>query len=291
MKTPAVRTAIVSGMIAAGVIVAAQQGPPDGPAFEVASVKPNKSGDARMMIGMQPGGRITMTNVPVRQLIRLAFRLQESQIVGGPPWMGSDRFDIVAKAEGNPGPDQQMLMVKSLLAERFRLQTHEESREQPIFALMLARTDRQLGPKLTPAAIDCQAGRGRGRMAGPPPNGPPGRPPSGAGGDRMQCGIQIGPGRFSAGGMPISQMATSLGPLVNRYVIDRTGLTGPYDIELEYTPEFRGDTGGAPSADRPPVDGTSIFTAIQEQLGLKLDAQRAPVPVLVIDRLEMPVPD
>src|SRR5213593_3902315 len=136
--------------------ITASQVPP--PQFEVASVKPNKSGDNRVMIGVQPGGRFTATNVPLRMLIRNAYQLQDFQLVGGPDWMSTDRYDIAAKAEdgavtgppppmGQPGPIQ--LMLRALLADRFKLVAHNEDREMPIFALILNRPDGKLGPQLT----------------------------------------------------------------------------------------------------------------------------------------------
>jgi uncharacterized protein (TIGR03435 family) len=260
----------------------------------VASVKPNKSGDGRVMIGMQPGGRFTASNIPLRMLIRTAFQLQDFQIVGGPDWVRSDRFDITAKAEGDippappggpPGPMQ--LMLRALLAERFSLEAHNETRELPIYALVVARDDRRLGSRLRPAAADCQemaAARARG-------GSPPGAPPPG---ERPQCGIRIGPGSMAVGGMPLSQFVTSLSGFVQRVVIDKTGLTGSFDLDLTWTPDQMPQgppTPGAPPL--PPIDpnGPSIFTAIEEQLGLKLDSQRGPVDVLVIDRVEQPTPD
>jgi uncharacterized protein (TIGR03435 family) len=264
------------------------------PTFEVASVKPNKSGDARVMLGIQPGGRFTATNVSLRMLIRTAYQLQDFQIVGGPGWISSDRFDLVAKAEGNlpptapggpPGPLQ--LMLRALLAERFSLVVHEDTRELPTYALVHARTDRRLGPQLRRSEIDCAqvaGARGRGGLPVPPPQ-PGGRP---------VCGIRIGPGQLSAGGIPLVQFATALAPFVQRVIVDQTGLSGNFDVDLSWTPDQMPQ--GAPpqgASPLPPIDpnGPSIFTAVQEQLGLKLESERGPVSVLVIDRVEQPTPD
>src|SRR5438093_5376950 len=164
------------------------------PAFEVASIKQNNSGDGRVMMQLQPGGRFTATNIPLRLLIRNAYQLQDFQIVGRPSWIGSERYNIVAKAEdGTPpetpsidrtGPNRIQLMIRSLLAERFQLVVHNETRELPIYALVVARSDGKLGPELRKSDLDCNAifaaGRGRGM---PPPPGPP-QP-----GERPQCGI------------------------------------------------------------------------------------------------------
>jgi uncharacterized protein (TIGR03435 family) len=286
--------------IATVVMSAAGQPPPQ---FEVASVKPNKSGDGRVMIGVQPGGRFTATNVPLRLLIRNAYQLQDFQIIGGPDWLTSDHFDIVAKAEGGDigdpfraekqgEPSRGQLMLRALLAERFKFEAHTENREMPIFALVLARSDGKLGPQLQKSSTDCEAlraaGRGRGPVGPPPPPGPP-QP-----GDRMQCGIRIAPGNMVVGGSTLTQFANSIGMFVGRTVVDRTGLTGAYDFNLTWTPDQianRPPGSPEPLINGVPIDpnGPSIFTAVQEQLGLKLDSQKGPVSVLVIDRVEHPV--
>jgi uncharacterized protein (TIGR03435 family) len=273
------------------------------PQFEVASIKPNKSGDMRVMLGVQPGGRFTATNVPLRLLIRNAYQLQDFQITGGPSWIAEERFDIVAKAEsgdqmGDPfraeqsgQPSRGQLMIRALLADRFKLVVHDEEREMPIYGLVLARSDGKLGPQLKPSEVDCAAimaaGRGRGRGQMPPP-GPPQ-----AGGPPPQCGIRIGPGNMAVGGSPLAQVANSLSMFAGRIVIDKTGLTGNYDFTLTWTPDQMANRppGAPPGPDGvAPVDpnGPSLFTAVQEQLGLKLDSQRGPVKMLVIDRVERP---
>jgi bla regulator protein blaR1 len=260
---------------------------PANAAFEVASVKPNKTGDGRVMLGLQPGGRFTATNVALRMLLRQAFNVQEFQLVGGPDWIGSDRFDVVAKAPdgGEFNADAMRPMLRSLLVERFKLVVHTDTRDMPIYALMKARTDGRLGPNISAAAIDCAAVM-RGRRGGPPPPLP--QP-----GQKMECGFMMGPGRMNAGGMPMSQLAQALSPQVGRIVLDKTELTGNYDFEMTYAPEgFAGPPpllNGAP----PPVDpnAPTLFTALQEQLGLKLDSQRGPVDVVVIDSVDQPTAD
>jgi uncharacterized protein (TIGR03435 family) len=276
--------AFVTPLFLAGASIRAQAPA----AFEVASVKPNKTGDGRVMLGMQPGGRFNASNVPLRLLLRQAFNVQDFQIVGGPDWIGSDRFDVVAKAPDGVEftADTMRPMLRALLTERFKLAFHNETRDMAVYALMKARPDGKLGAGLTPAAIDC-AGRGR-RGGGPPP--PPPQP-----GQKMECGLMIGPGRLNAGGMPMSNLATALAPQVGRIVLDKTELTGNYDFELTYAPEAIGSV-GAPAlinGGAVPVDpnAPNLFTALQEQLGLKLDSQRGPVEVVVIDRLEQPVAD
>ena len=183
--------------VAIGIVnappLAAQGKTPDGPrpSFEVATVKVNASGDMASRIGLQPGGRLNVTNVPLRGLIRQAYALQDFQVVGGPDWLPSTRFDIVAKAASEPpinppgtvGPMQ--LMLQSLLAERFNLAVHRETREMAVYALVMARSDRRLGPQLKPASVDCQAMMEAARARG----GPPPLPPQGPGG-RPACGMR-----------------------------------------------------------------------------------------------------
>jgi uncharacterized protein (TIGR03435 family) len=257
--------------------------------FEVASVKPNKSGDQRVMIQMPPNGRYTATNVALRMLLRQAFDVQDFQIVGGPNWLATDRFDIVAKPpDGITGPEQIRPMMRALLADRFKLVAHNETREMPIFSLVVARPDGKLGPKLSDAKVDCEARFAAARRGGPPSAFPaPGQP--------IECGFMIGPGNMNVGGMPMLELARSLSPMVGRIVIDKTGLKGRYDFQMTYAPEGRGfGPGPGPGgAEPPPVDPNtpSLFTALQEQLGLKLESERGPVDVVVIDRIEQPTED
>jgi uncharacterized protein (TIGR03435 family) len=287
----------------------------DSPQFEVASVKPHKSDDGSFGIVGLPGGRFTATNASLRLLIRSAYQLQDDQIVGGPSWLGSDHFDIVAKAQENAvfgptppgqGPGDMQLMLRALLADRFRLTTHKETRELPIFALVMARADKRLGPQLRMSAVDCATSavaRGRGGPGGPGAVGVPGGRGAEPGvltplasGERPPCRMRIGPGTITSGGSRMTQLATTLSTWVNRLVVDKTGLDGGYDIDLQWTPDQMpyGLGGDPPPAAAPtPIDPNrpSIFTALQEQLGLKLDPQRGPVDVLVIDHVEKPTED
>jgi uncharacterized protein (TIGR03435 family) len=175
-------------------------------------------------------------------------------------------------------------MMRALLAERFQLVVHNETRELPIYALVLARSDGKLGPELHKSDTDCNAvlaagQRGRG-LAPPPPSQP---------GERLPCGIRIGMGTMTIGGAPLFQIANAIANFIGRTVVDKTGLAGNYDANLTWTPDQMPQRPpGAPEP--PPIDpnGPSIFTAVQEQLGLKLDSQKGPVAVLVIDRVERP---
>jgi uncharacterized protein (TIGR03435 family) len=179
---------------------------------------------------------------------------------------------------------------------------HHETRELPLYVLALARNDGRLGPQIKPSAVDCAAMRGA-RAGGPGP-GPEGRGgntavgfgPSGPG-DRPACGTRMMPGNVSAGSITIPTLASILSTSTNRTIVDKTGLTGSYDLDLRWTPDqMPQGFGGAPppgAPGLPPIDpnGPSIFTAVQEQLGLKLESQKGPVDVLVIDKVEPPTPD
>jgi len=263
------------------------QGAP-APSFEVASIKANKSGvNGKLGMGFQPG-RLTAKNYTLKELIQGAFGVDANQIVGGPNWIGADRFDVEAKgdfslsgflpdAQGNAGVAYQML--QALLTERFRLVVHSESRQLPIYALVAAN-DGRVGPRLLRSDVDCQAVLDAivksGRQLAPPnpEKGPP-------------CSGRSGAGRVTANAMTMSQLATTLAPYTDRAVRDQTGMTGTFDWVLEWTPapgEYGGP--GPDDIDRSTGSGPSLFTALQEQLGLKLQSTRGPVDVLVIDRVE-----
>ena len=263
------------------------------PAFDVTSVKPNKSGGGGITMLPAANGGWNATNVTLGMLVRIAFQVQDDQIVGGPKWLFEDRFDVLGTGVA-PGATDGPLFAKlqMLLADRFKLGTHTETRELPMFALMTANGDRRLGPKLTASKSDCPqappAGA-RGRGPGPQPFAMPGP------GEIPKCGWTIGPGRLAAGGQTMEQLATNLSRFVGKMVIDKTNLPGAFDMLVEYTPDpgigGRSDFPGRPpdGGPAPPAsDGPSIFTALQEQLGLKLESTKGPVSVLVIDRAEQP---
>jgi uncharacterized protein (TIGR03435 family) len=215
------------------------------------------------------GGRFSATNVTLRMLIRNAYQLQDSQISGGPDWTSADRFDIVA--EGDAGLGRVPLMMRALIAEQFKLAVHQENKELPVYALVVARSDRRLGPALSRVDVDCAAlAADRERAASRP--GPP-EPVW-----QARCGMAIESGSIVLSGGTLLQVANSLSNAVGRTVVDRTGLTGNFDVRLAWTP------------DEIDPSGPSIFTAVKEQLGLRLESQKDPVDVLVIDRAEHPVP-
>ena len=251
---------------------------PRAPAFDVASVKPNRSGDLAVQIDRPTANRFTAVNVPLRELIRFAYDLPNMRLAGGPEWIRSERFDVAATSEeplpawspsGAPMP--LLLRVRALLADRFGLVVHPETRELPVYALVVARADRKFGPEITASKVDCET-----------QPAPPG------------CGMRIGPGQMVMTGTPMSQFAMVLSNFVQRVVLDRTQLPGTFDFRVSWTPD-RIPQGppppGAPAL--PPVDpnGSSLFAALEEQLGLKLESTRTPLDVLVIDRVERPTPD
>ena len=268
-------------------IVIARQA--DAPAFEVVSIRENKSSvldPEDSSIAFMPGGRFVTTNWPLRLLILGAFALQPQQLVDAPDWIDMVRYDISATAPGPLTPASSQLAIQRMLADRFRLAVHTETREVPIFALTVARDDGRLGPKLKKSAVDCDAiikanmqVRGDGpRIAVPQlPDG------------RSACVFSQRFGRVLAGGTTMANFAQGLSRIHSRIIHDRTGLAGGFDIDLEFTPDSTIYRDGAPGPGAPlDPNAPSFFTALVEQLGLKLEAARAPVEVLVIDRIERP---
>jgi uncharacterized protein (TIGR03435 family) len=248
-------------------------------AFEVASVRENKSGGEQGFL-LPQAGQLNAQNYRLRQLIQYAYRVQPFELVAGPGWIDSTRFDVVAKAPFDPRPappgappGEMEQMVQTLLTERFNLQVHRETREMPIYALVLARRDGQVGPRLRREADVCAALRNAMTRGEKPPEIPPradGRP---------ACGMMGGGGRLFAGGITLAILASVLSREAARMVVDRTGLSGFFEADIE----FAADALTSAASERP-----SFFTALEEQLGLRLEPARGPVEVLVIDRVERP---
>lgn len=276
------RQLILLGVLAAAVV------PLRGQTFDVASLKQNKSGATGGQFGGPPS-RFTSTNVPALRFITFAYRVQDFLIEGAPDWVHSDRWDINAKADGNfpastiDGPDPRREMLRALLVDRFKLQVHKETRERPIYALVRAQPGQPLAVKLHPSSTDCAALGAAfrlGQVKTPPLT------PDGVG----DCGISNPPGRLALGTQPMTQFAAILSDVLQRPVVDRTGITGNYSALITYAPDNGPRQTGA---DQPAGDPNlpSIFTALQEQLGLRLDSTRGPVEVLVIDHIERPTED
>ena len=261
------------------------------PSFEVASVKPNAAG--RRSGNIQPG-RLAQGGVTVRQLARMAYGT--NQIVGGPGWIDSELFDIEGKGSfdlsgfvGGPdgSPPQVYLMLQQLLEDRFKLMVHKAVQERPIYALVTARRDRELGAQLKPSTFDCDAHTAAivksGRLSGP---STPGSPPA-----MPRCAIGGGPGHLIADSIEMSGLANTLSSSTDRVVIDRTDLRGRFNVDLQWTPELAGP-GPTPNANAAGTDAPpTLLTAIQEQLGLKLEPTTAPLEVLVIDSAARPTPN
>jgi uncharacterized protein (TIGR03435 family) len=237
------------------------------PAFEAASVKPNPSATG-VNIGIQ-NGRMRFTGVTVRQLLVRAYGVQPFEIIGGPGWLSSDRFDLVAKAPERATLAEINLMIRALLVDRFGLSARVEQRESPVFMLVVNRDDGKLGPAIAPAAgADCQSP-----------------------GDE-RCRMLVGFGVLEGTGQPMRLLASTLTNIVGRPVVDMTFLEGRYDFKVTFTPDNGRGAGREPEPPSQPVpDAPSIFTALQEQLGLKLDRERGPVDVVVIDSIRRPSPD
>jgi len=267
--------------------------PADRPSFDVASIKPNKSGDNRILTRVQPGGLYRSTNVTLNMLITGAYQLKPQQLSGLPEWGDSEHFDIEAKAEGNPARDQISLMMQSLLADRFKLMMHHETRQLPIYALLLSKAGKT-GPQLQPHSDDSKCPD---LSAGPPPP-PPGPPGPGPALPPAPCGGffmfgSTGKVRMAGQKITMENLAATLSRQLDRVIVDKTGLSGLFDANLEFAPlpgQF-GSQLGADAGASDPAAPASIFTALQEQLGLKLEAQKGPVDVLVIDHVEKPSPN
>jgi len=270
------------------------------PAFEAASVKPNRSGEQRSGFAT-PANRFVATNVELHELIAWAYGepgpppelRPDFQMSGGPAWSTIDRFDVEATT-GSDVPDGvertqlKMRLLQTLLAERFKLSVHHETREGPIYALVPANRGGRLGPQLRRSDVDCNAMMARGRANGAAPPPPP---PPPAAGQVPACGIRILLGGLRIGSQSLPAMARLLSRATGRPVIDRTGLDGAFDLSLDFDPS------GLPAFDRPPgapplpadiSEKPSMFTALQEQAGLKLEAGRGPIDIVVIDAAEHP---
>jgi uncharacterized protein (TIGR03435 family) len=269
---------------AAGLTIAQDPGG-DVPSFEVATIRVNRSGDRRASHDIVPAsGRLTITNVTVRDLIQEAYGVQLlSQLVNVPEWASRTRVDVVARAASAAPARTLQRMLQPLLAEHFKLVVRRETRDMEVLAMVPANPG-QLGPQLrrNDTACDDLVGTAGGFA----------RAPEGASNEKGTCGILPGgAGRIVARGLDMAGLAAFIGTAPGRMVIDRTGLTGRFDVDLTYTPSaFSAEAlaqrpGGAPP---PGVDpsGPSLLTALREQLGLRLDAVRAPVDVLVIERAE-----
>lgn len=243
---------VLLGIAAAGFLFAQQH-----PEFEVASIKPNKSLNNGGTWKYDDRGRFIGENIPVKFLITTAFRLKDCQLKNLPGWTDSEKYDIEAKVDGKASQDQNVAMLQGLLADRFNFKYHRARETMPVFALVQARG----GMKATESG------------SGPCP-------------DNAVCGAWFAyRNQIEGKRITTSQVADALTFELDRVVIDQTGLHKTFDIKLTWSPDT--DQNGK-SDDG---EGASIFTAIQEQLGLKLRAAKAPVDIIVVDRIERPSPN
>jgi uncharacterized protein (TIGR03435 family) len=232
------RTSVVIGLLVLEITAFAQT------QFEVAAIKRSDPSHVGVQTFIAPGGKFSALTAPLKSLVCFAYQLRDHQVTGGPAWVETEPFDVSAKTDGVAGYDQIRGMVQALLADRFQLKFHRETREQPIYSLVLAKN----GPKLQGVQ---SAGRGVGIGAR---------------------------GRLNGNGSDMATLASALSGMLGRSVVDRTGLKQFYDFAVTWTPDE--EQANAP--------GPSLFTAIQEQLGLKLESTKGPVEVLVIDHAEKP---
>jgi uncharacterized protein (TIGR03435 family) len=270
------------------------------PSFEVASIKvhpADNTGRFFVNIGCGPDpGRCTPTNATAKMLIQAAYNMKDFQVSGGPGWINSERFDIEAKVEDSLAEQlqklpreqrqaQKSLMLQSLLADRFKLKVTHETKELPVFALVVSKG----GPKLTelpppdPEANPAPAPLPASPGAGPPEPGPGG----------FFIWIANGQAGIKGNATPIANLVKMLSLQLKHQILDQTGLKDTYTFTLQFTPEV-GLGGGplpVPGADPSDADATSIFTAIQQQLGLRLESSKGPVDTIVIDHIEEPSPN
>lgn len=267
---------------------------PDLPKFDVATIKPSSDTDGRRMFMFVPGG-ISISGMPVQMLLTEAFHVEDDHIIGAPGWVKSNRYDVQAKVSPDDAPkldklkfDDRRSMILPLLVERFNLKYHHETREMTGYALVVAKG----GPKMKASEVQP-----------PPPDAKP--PDSGAGAKPGDPGAQrpqqrrmlrfMGPGHLEAEGSDTVMLARVLSQQLGRTVTDKTGLTGNYDYKLQWTPDDApppmpgGPGGGAPHNDNgTDAVGPSLFTAVQEQLGLKLESSKGMADVIVIDHIDLP---
>ncbi len=244
------------------------------PSFAVASIKPSSGAAGNVSFRLVPGGGVNIAGAPLRELIKFAYDIRDFQLSGGPGWVSSDGWDINAKPDGDAAPltpadatpermeaFQKLVRqrMQTLLAERFQLKLVEESKELPIYNLVEAKG----GSKLKPSEAT---------------GGPSRR-------------IQMGRGQFNASSASMKNLVMSLGNAVGRPVYDKTGLTGVYEMKLEWTPDSGpGGPAGPDGHASAPTDGSgaSIFTALQEQLGLRLESAKGPVTTYRIGNIQKP---
>jgi bla regulator protein BlaR1 len=280
----------------------------DLPKYDIASIKPYKADDGpamRVMLRITPDG-VSLHGVPLRMIVQESFGVEQDRILNQPAWIGSARYNIEAKVEPEDAPklkdlkmEQRNAMMLQLLVDRFHLKYHHEKRELPMYALVVAKGGLKMKPSKPdenpPQADAPKPGDAPGRVAFGPPPAPGTSKPGDGPPPRMGKGMfMMNPGHLESTGTPIDMLAHVLSRQLGRTVVDKTGLTGNYDFTLDYTPDnmpmpvHGGPEGGPKPEMQPDAGGPSLFTAVQEQLGLKLESTKATVDVIVIDHIDQP---
>jgi uncharacterized protein (TIGR03435 family) len=276
---------VVAALLVASTIALSAQPPAREPRFDVVSIKPSQSSAPGDGLRFNPG-RIEWTNTTLKNLIRMAYQrfgFDPREIIGGPAWIDSEQFHIIATASQPPAnradgfPEELLAMIRALVEDRFKVVVHNEQRDAQIYTLVLARTDGKAGTALRQVPDACAEAM-KAMSERTPRNGPP------------PCSFGATAGRLIGTGVTLTMFGHVLSNFVGRNVVDRTGLGGSYDIELTFDPASAAQAPpGAPPGPTPTDDTKpSIFTALQEQLGLKLESTRGPIDVLVIDQAERP---
>lgn len=271
------RCAVAVLAVASTTLFAQDAGAPVVPAFEAVVLKRNTSSSQSMSGGTQPGGLYRVVNGTIAMIFSNAYRSESNDVKGAPDWFNTERYDMTARIVGTPTPEQQQALWRALFAERMKLKAHHEREERPVYHLVLARADGRLGPKISKSTTDCTARRAaqlRGETVPPLPPTSNGLPP---------CSARTSGGTLTAAGRDMAYLVRSIQGVTGRMVIDRTGVAGDYDFTLEFALERP----GGPGVD----DKPNIFTALQEQLGLKLESARGQVEFVVVDHIERPISD
>jgi len=270
------RALLVASVIAISVAPPSADSQVIGAQFDVVSIKPHRSDMAPGGgIETRPDGTFIMTNQPISTIMLSASPVQVREVAGLPDWAERDAYDIVAKPPAGATRAQRAEMMRNMFIERMKLVGHVEQRERTTFALIVARQDGRLGPGLKPSTLDCAR----------PPSAAPSQTPPDHSDAQNRCGMSMGPGSIVSGGITMDRLVHSFASLAGGLVNDRTGLKGEYAVTLRYAPPgLRADAS-------PPDDAPQFVTALQEQLGLKLQPEKTKVPIFVVDHIERPTPN
>ena len=256
------------------------------PQFEVTSVRQNTSQSESSAINSELPDRFVATNVPLRFLLLDAFEIRDHELVGAPEWTSEKSFDIVgAYPEARrPSAHEIHLMLEQVLADRFGLRVHREQRELPAYDLVLARKDGRLGPQIHKSDMNCAAwiADGRPKTAAGPPS------PVSPAGERPTCSLIATRKWLTGGARTMQDLAASLQSMLGRPVVDKTGLAGAYDIDLQWAAM---DLHADEAANATSTEGPSLFSALDDQLGLRLVSHKETFEVVVVDAIHQPSPN